>query len=175
MGIQDDLKGLAEYRRECFDLAIDLMGTKHQMIQIRQDKDKYSDVNGVELVEAKEVEVFVDIPQNVPLDRLRTFDNMGSEIPTRQASFFDVLPLEVYGKFTDNYAQGDILVKPLHFEHANQRPYYLVLEIADAVGNFESGYMTYIKFNAAPCTKALGPLIRDYLELQLGVTQQINP
>jgi len=175
MSMQDKLaKAFSGYRRKCMDLAIQFSGTESNMIQIRQRIDKYGDSVEIELQKKEKVTVLLSIPEEVPVDRLRTLDNLTSEVPTQQVSLFDVLPIEMWVKFSDNAAKGDIFIKPIYFEHGNQKPYFLVLEIADAIANIDNGHLVWIKYNAAPCTKQLSPLIKDYMELELGITQQRN-
>lgn len=173
MSMQDKLAdAFSGYQRKCYDLAVELTGTEHELLLLREEVDDYGDVQEMVLQKKSKITAILNIPSNVPVDRMRTLDNLTNEVPIRNVSLFDALPIEMFVKFTDNVARGDILVKKIYFDHAQAKQYFLVLEVADIEANIAAGHLIWQQVNVAPCTKALSPLIRDYLQFEVGVPQQ---
>jgi len=152
MSIQDHIaKASVKAKRKIHDYNIKTISTESKVILLKVVKDKWGDEDTIRIIENKVCELFLSVPEDIPISRFRT-DLTTPVAKTTSTFFYDVLPIEVFSKFSDNLEKDDIIIKIIRTDNIN---FYMTLQITDLFGNFDNGYMTRRKYNAAPYLMAL--------------------
>ena len=165
MSIQTKIaKASEKLQRKLFDQQIFLMGGDTDVIRIKFSEDKYHD-RSVTAINSSVVSVIINIPAEIPLYRLRpSWDETTS--PTQNDVYvdeatgmylYDLLPIEVYAKFSDNIERRDILVKRYRDDQTtvSGKELKLIIQITEPLGGFSNSGLVWRKFNAAPVTSTL--------------------
>jgi len=165
MGVYDKLSmAFGKQKRKLFDYQISLSGTEAKVVLLKLNNNKYKDEE-VEIVKHFITDMIIDIPGEIPIDRLRT-NVLVPRATTQSIFFYDVLPIQVFTKFEDNLERGDILIQRITMDNLE---YYMVLEIADTLGDVLGRNIIYKKHNAAPCTQNLPAEVETILNTYKGL------
>jgi hypothetical protein len=146
-------------RRRLFDYQVNLSGTEAQVVLLKLDINKYQD-REISIVDHFLTSIIFDIPGEIPIDRLRK-DVSVSPATTQSVFLYDIIPIQIYTKFEDNVERGDVLVQKIFMDND---AYYMVLQVADTLGNLIGRQITYKKQNAAPYTDNLTPEVQRILD-----------
>ena len=65
------------------------------------------------------------------------------------------------GEFVDQLEKGDILIKVIRTDGKN---FFMVVQITDSFANYDNGYMTKRKYNAAPYTMSLPSEVQSIID-----------
>jgi hypothetical protein len=164
MSIQDHIaKSLSKLKRKLYDYTIKTIGTESKVILLKIEKDQWGDEETLRIVKNSVCELFLNIPEDIPISRLRT-DITQEVAKTTSTFFYDILPIEIYAKFEDNLEKGDILIKIIRTDSTN---FYMVLQVTDLMGNFDNGYMTRRKYYAAPYLMMLPSEVQTIIDSYL--------
>jgi hypothetical protein len=149
--------------RKLFDNQIDILGKKTRVARVRLNEDKYGDED-VEVLSKDEIECIINYPSGgVPLGRKRSENGFSSSVESSHVSLWDILPIELYTKWSDNVEKGDILVDFAKDENGNYIKF--VLQITETVGEFRQN-LTWKKNQCAPYNySGLPKEIVNYIEM----------
>jgi hypothetical protein len=147
--------------RKLFDRHISRLGIKVQLVRIQRQRTSirgdYEDIK----VSDDPVTAQLDFPPEMPLLRGRLAQNVfpsdGQNIPlpppaptdqapNTQFSFWDLLPIFMYVKFTDNIVQNDLLLYVWLDE--NNHKVAIILRVVTEVGSFHS-HLAWRKLHVA--------------------------
>jgi len=167
MTIQDALSEKQDkLRRRLFDLNILRAGREYDAVRITSEE---FDMYGNPMLEIPEIQsritVIINYPDQIPLERIRV--NSGGSSEARLANdgtssfFFDVLPIEIYSKFTNLIEKEDYIIHRLEDENGNSIP--VILKITDSLGTFGRS-LTWRKLLAAPYTDIIPESLSDIIE-----------
>lgn len=124
----------AALRRKLFDNAIALTGVDISCIRLKTVKNMYGDVETLTIINNDEIILNISIPSDIPISRLRS-DAVDEVNDSSTVFFYDILPIDVYSKWTDNIEKGDIILFNIFDER--DEPIQLILKISDAVTKFK--------------------------------------
>lgn len=140
----------SKVKRKLFDYQISLSGTESKVVVLKIEQNKYKDTE-VSIIKQMLTSVVLDIPGEVPISKLRK--NLSSPVASTQSVFlYDILPIQIYTKFSDNIEKGDILIQRINM---GVDYYYMILEVSETLGNLVGREVIYKKQNAAPYTQGL--------------------
>lgn len=160
MGVYDKIaNSQGKLKRKFFDYSVNNSGTENKVILLKLTTNKYNDIE-VEIAKHFISSIVIDIPGEIPIDRLRT-DITIPQATTQSVFLYDILPVQIYSKFEDNIERGDIIVEKITMDSG---VYYLVLEVAETLGNILGRQIVYKKQNAAPYTKTLPTEVKSIIE-----------
>lgn len=169
MTLQDALNTKQDkLRRHLFDRNIELTGRQYEAIHItKQELDYYGDVlpGGETLEDRLPVVLKINYPDEVPLNRYRYVSSAASteriSLEGSGTFFFDVLPVEVFSKFTDNIETGDFLIHTAEDEVGNK--IVCVLETSELLGSLGRS-LVWKKHYASPFKGQLPQVVVDIVE-----------
>lgn len=148
LSIQQKLeKASLTARYKLFDNQIKLVGKSSLVSRFKIERNQYEDDIVVESVKEDTVEVTIVYPAEIPISRLR--NNNFNSIPDGQTNIylFDVLPIDVYVKWTDNIIKGDFLLDIIKDENGNSIK--ILLKISEELFTPGSYGIVYRKLWAA--------------------------
>lgn len=154
MTIQDRLeRRFAPAVRKLFDRNVRLAGITVYGVRLRFKEDMYSDEYDSSIVSRDPVVAIVDYPSEIPLHRIRDTES-SDETPAVNESgsstgvfFYEILPIELYTRWSDNVMRGDILVHEMEDEQGNMLR--MRLRVTEDLGHFRS-VLTWKKHYCAP-------------------------
>jgi len=133
-------------KRKLFDNNIKLRGREIKAIRIFETLDKYEDTTDIDIVSDNTITVYIDdLSLEFPLNRYR-LDTVGETPDSESIYLFEVIPIEMYAKWTDNIESGDLLVLIIKDNDINMP---VVFRVSDNVGRIQVNLL-YRKFNIAP-------------------------
>jgi hypothetical protein len=104
-------------QKALFDNNIRLLGNESQVLRIQLTEDlRYQDQD-IELITNEVIEVYIDWPFDVPMNRYR--QGLVTNVSQQGLHFFDILPIDLFYKWTPNddvainkgnLVEGDLLV-----------------------------------------------------------------
>ncbi len=132
------------------------------MIRLKTDRNQYLDITDAAVISNDNIQIYLDIPENLPMQRLRT--SVTSPVAeTENIFFYDILPVIAYTQFKDNVEKDDIIIKKIYADTESSNPYLLVLQVAETIGNLKHGFVTWKKHNTAPYNFALPQEVQDII------------
>ena len=135
MTIQEKIeKYTSSTRRKLFDNQIRLSGIPFNGIHFYTEENKYGDTT-VEVINHKSLEARIVYPGEIPLSRFR-LGSSAEEVDGTGVFFFDILPIEIYTKWTDNVEKEDILFHIIKDEQNNNIP--ILLKVSEIVGSIQT-------------------------------------
>lgn len=136
----------ATLRRKLFDNAISLSGVNTKCVRLKTSKNMYGDVETLTVISNDIIIVNIVIPSDIPLTRLRG-DAVDDVNDSNNVFFYDILPIDVYSKWSDNIEKDDILIFEIYneFDEALQ----IILKISEVVTKFKQS-IVWKKSLAAP-------------------------
>ena len=157
--LQDKLRKSAyTASKKIYDSKIKVSGTSMEMLYVKEnDVDWYGDVGEIDIDDKlTPVEVVIDLPNNIPMDRFVSADPSNRQITQTNVALFDILPIEAYAKFSQKVAKGDFFI--YKFEDDNENIMYLLLKVTDLVGSFRKemyGQRCYLALYNGPNSSKL--------------------
>ena len=124
----------AALRRKLFDNSISLMGSDVQCTRLKTSKNMYGDVETLTIITDDTIVAVISIPTDIPLTRLRG-DAVDDVNDSSNVFFYDILPIDVYTKWSDNIERDDILIFEIFDEF--DAPLQIVLKISEVVTKFK--------------------------------------
>lgn len=151
-------------KRKLRDYMIKISGDEFKVIRIKVTEDKYEDET-VEVIDDDVIDVILDMPADIPIDRLRT--TVGSEFVTTTDNvfLFDILPIIGFARFEDNVEKGDFLIQKVYDEddETNSTNYTLILRVSEILGNFSHGRISGRRFQCAPHNMTLPAAVQTII------------
>jgi hypothetical protein len=157
----------SKLKRKMFDYMVSLSGTDAKVILLKVAMNKYKDQE-VTIVDHFVTSMIIDIPGEIPIDRLRTNVLIPQAI-SKSVFFYDILPIQLFTRFDDNLERGDIIIQKIMMDN---NEYFMVLEIAETLGNLLGRNIIYKKQNAAPCTQNLPKEVVQIMNIYRGLLNQ---
>jgi len=174
LSIQDKLsKNFVSWGRKIRDYAVHTTGFEGNVIRIKATENMYGDEE-MEMISNDIVFVSLDIPDEIPLTRLRTDVVTPSQIQTDNTFLYDILPIKGYAKWADNIEKGDFLIHKIYDEMKDVENVYLwVLRISELIGSISVRHLTNISFNCAPYNGVLPSVVQDVIENYTDTQEQL--
>lgn len=139
-------------KRKLRDYSVDQTGDDIKAIRLTLTENKYGDVTNLVVASHDLVVLTFDMPDQIPLTRLRT--ELGSEFitTTENTYLYDILPIFGFAKFENNIEKGDFLIQKVYDEddEENNTNYLWVLQVSEILGNFSHGRISGRRFQCAP-------------------------
>lgn len=169
MTLQDVLNDKQDkLRRYLFDKRIQITGREYKAVHItKQDLDYYGDVlpGGDTFEDWVPIVLSINYPDEIPMDRFRYSSSASSserlEIGSSGTFFFDVLPIEIFSKFSDKIETGDFLFHIAEDEVGNK--IICVLQTSEFLGSLGKS-LVWKKHYASPFKGSLSQKIIDHIE-----------
>ena len=164
MGLQDKIiQSSIKARRKLLDYKILTSGSLTKVIRLKTTKNDYLDIIATDIISNDNIQVFLDIPENLPMERLRM---SAAEVvaETQSIYFYDILPVIGYSQFDDNVEKGDIIIKKIYLDTERSNPFLLIVQVSEIIGNIQHGFLIFRKFNCAPYNFALSPEIQNIID-----------
>jgi len=136
----------ATLRRKLFDNSISLSGVDTKCTRLKTSKNMYGDVETFTIITDDIIMANINIPSDIPLTRLRG-DAIDDVNDSNTVFFYDILPIDVYTKWSDNVEKDDILIFEMYNEF--DEPIQIILKISEVVTKFKQS-IVWKKSLAAP-------------------------
>lgn len=135
MTLQEKIEKMtSSTRRKLHDNDVRLLGIPLKGIHIHVEQNRYGDVTH-QLINHKSIEARIVYPGEIPLSRFR-LGSAAEEVDGTGVFFFDILPIELYTKWTDNIEKEDLLYHKIIDEHNNKIP--ILLKVSEIVGSIQT-------------------------------------
>ena len=154
-------------RSKLHDYMISQVGTETKVIRLEVGYNLEGDPTGMEIVSHSEITLRMSMPDDIPITRLRTDITVEDTTSTENVFFYDILPIEIYAKYTDSLNKGDIIIRRLK-RNGEDQEFYHVLQITELLGNYRANYLTFERFQAAPYTAPLPTEVQDIINTYKG-------
>jgi hypothetical protein len=139
-------------KRKLRNYAVDQTGDDIKVIRLTMTTNKYGDDTAMTVVSHGVITLTLDIPDQIPLTRLRT--DLGSEltVTTENTYLYDILPIVGFSKFTDQIEKDDFIIQKIYDEDdvTNGTNYLWTLQVTEILGNYSHGRLTGRRFQCAP-------------------------
>ena len=165
MGIQDSLsKAFVNWKRTIRDYAIHNTGFEGNVIRLKTTSDMYGDAE-VEVISSSIINIALDIPDEIPLTRLRRDVLTPNDVELKNTFLYDIIPVRGYAKWADNVEQGDFLIHKIYAEDKNVENVYLwLLRVSEMLGSISVRHLTNMSSQCAPYNGALPQTVQDIIE-----------
>jgi len=124
----------AALRRKLFDNSVGLMGSDVLCTRLKTTKNMYDDVETLTIISDDTITAVVQIPSDIPLTRLRA-DAVDDVNDSSNVFFYDIIPIDVYTKWSDNIEKDDILIFEIYNEF--DEALKMILKISEVVTKFK--------------------------------------
>ena len=159
-------KSNAKLRRKLFDNNIKVMGDETEILRITlvQDPD-FPDDNEMVITDKGKTQVIIELPGE-DISVRDTDSNYGTQLDTSQdnLSLYDILPIPMWSKFSDELKKGDIIVYKIYNDKDVPSPY--IFQITRKYRRFNR-VSTYTRFDIAfyhlDLSQEVRNLIDDYM------------
>jgi len=121
----------ATLQRKLFDNTVQVMGLPTSVTFFKITEDDFGDETTT-VLKKDTIDVIFNFPAEIPLDRYRVGNDEKTSVDESHTFFFEVLPIEVYTKFSDNVEKGDLLIYTITDDQNN--PINLLLKISETFG-----------------------------------------
>lgn len=145
---------------------IKLKGIEIKGIRIYEDINKYGDTTNLDIISNNTFTGVLDYSNiEIPINRYR-LDNTDATIDNESIYLFDILPLDLFTRWSDELEKGDLLVLLLKDKVANiDIP--IVFRISETLGRFQTTLL-WKKYQVAPYNpgkidSSVKTLILDYI------------
>ncbi len=156
MGFQDKLKQHSDpVARKLFDEKLRVGGNTFKVVRLQTVTDEFEDYTSVEIIGTPEL-VTVEIQglENVPASRLRKNLSVGTA-PTTNLYLYDILPLKIKTKFTDDLQKHDILIHQIQDRNPDTDPFFLTLQLTETELTPSPNSIIDVIYNASPYTQLI--------------------
>lgn len=164
LSIQDRiLTALDPFKRKLYNSKLSFSGNEHRVIRLQVDEDMYGD-ESLTLINHEEIIVNMKGLEDIPLNRLRK-DLAVPQITSQQSLYlFDILPIIIEPKLNVDLEVGDIIIRKLYDENLDNKPFYLVLRITEALGSFSPLSLVKLQYQTSPYIQKFDQEIIDLIE-----------
>ncbi len=162
MAFQDKLKAQSDpVARKLYDEKLRVAGNATKCVRLKTVTDEFEDYTSVEIIGTPEL-VTVEIIglENVPSSRLRTDLAVGT-VPSTNLYLYDILPLKIKAKFSEDLQKHDILIHQIQDYNPNTPPFYLTLQLIETEVTLSPNSVIQKEYNCAPYTQLIPTEIRD--------------
>lgn len=153
-------------KRKLRDYSINQTGDDFKVIRLTMTTNKYGDDTDMVIISNEVITINLDVPDQIPLSRLRT--DLGSEfITTTNSTFlYDILPIIGFAKFGDNVEKDDFIIHKVYDEddEDNGTNYLWTLQVSEVLGNFSHGKISGRRFQCAPYNGAFPSEIQTIID-----------
>lgn len=165
MSIQDSIsKSFVDWKRRIRDYAVSNTGFQGQVIRVKATQNMYGD-ESIEVIDSNIITISLDIPDEIPLNRLRKDVVTPSQIQTQNTHLYDILPIRGQARFADNVEEGDFLIHKIYDEGKEvDDPYLWILRVSELLGSISVRHLTHITFYCAPYAGVLPQKVQDIIE-----------
>jgi hypothetical protein len=147
VALQDKLSKISlQASRKLFDYTIFINGTETPVIYLSIERNIYDDIETLSVTKHLTTSMVMPELREVPMVRTRTNLVEGVQ-ETDNVFMYDIVPFEVFTKFSDNIEEVDMFIRTLRDE--NNNPLYLVLKVAELFGNFAHNNLMWKKISCA--------------------------
>jgi hypothetical protein len=136
---------LIERKRKLYDLEISRVGVTGYLYRYFEVHDKYEDSTTLTLISNSEIAVRINYPGDIPLFRNRSSGS--AQVTDAGIYLYDILPIEVYYKFSSDMEKGDFLLHVIEDSYGNKD--VILLRISEVVGSFQTK-IAFKRADAAP-------------------------
>lgn len=166
MGIQNALsKRFNSWVKRLHDYKIDISGWSGPVVRVTTTENMYGDYTDVSVVNHDILNISLDIPDEIPMNRLRQSVTENLTSTTQNLFMYDILPVIGYAKFSDNIAKDDYLIQVYYDQDPLQdTAYYLILQVTELIGNFNVNNIVNTQFQCSPYTQALTQEVQDIVD-----------
>ena len=162
MGLQDKIaRANSGARVKLHDLMITQVGTETKVVRLKIEESLEGDPEDVVVTKSDTVILYLDLPDEIPISRFRSNLTSQSAV-TSNVFFYDILPIEVYSRYSDGIEKDDIIIRKLRWK--NNQIFYHVLQITETLGNFSANELSFQKFYSAPYTMPLTDEIQNIVD-----------
>jgi len=163
MSLQDKIaQSQAKARSKLHDFSITQIGTEIRAVRLKTEYSLEGDAEENIIVSHGEVDLYIDLPKEIPIDRLRRNLTSNGSSAISNIYMFDVLPIEVYPKYGSDLQTGDIIIYKLKYK--NEEEFYHVFQLTENIGSFNTREFSFQKFNTAPYLTAFTEEIKNVIE-----------
>jgi hypothetical protein len=153
-------KHYAKLRRRHFDLKVKTKGREIKVVKLNST---IIQTRGIELGSEEAffdgaITVVLLWPGEIPMDRVR-YTGPDDRVENTNPFFFDILPIEIWSKFEDHVAKGDLLV--LRFFDEGENCFSIVLKVEESFGSFRE----HLVWKKHQCSIFNDELPEDIMEL----------
>ena len=168
MSIQDKIAASQIlFKRRIRDYSISINGVETKVIRLKVTENKYSD-EIVEVIDHETLTIALDIPEDIPLDRLRN-SNLEPTFDTQSTFLYDILPIMGTAKHTDNIEKGDILILKIMDEVTTHDPMLWTLRVSELLGVFSNRYLINRTFQCSPYNMTLSAEVQEIISIYEGL------
>ena len=168
MSIQDKIAiSQILFKRKIRDHSIFVNGIESKVIRLKVTENRYSDET-LSVINHETLTLALDIPDDIPLDRLRNSD-LEPTFDTQSVFLFDILPIVGTAKHTDNIEKGDILILKILDEVASHDPLLWTLRVSEILGSINNRYLVNRSFQCAPYNLTLTAEIQEIISIYEGL------
>lgn len=174
MGVQDKIsKTMVSWKRKIRDYSIHSSGFEGSIIRIKATENMYGDEE-MELISNDIIYVSLDIPDEIPITRLRKDVVTPNQIQTDNTFLYDILPIRGYAKWEDNLEKGDFLIHKIYDEMKDTINTYLwILRVSELLGSISVRHLTNISFQCSPYNGVLPQTVQDVIENYTDTQEQL--
>jgi hypothetical protein len=154
-------------RRKLHDNNIRLAGIDITVTRFHIEEDMYGNEQSM-TINHDDVEVVLVYPSEIPLTRFRygegegdTTDQAQEQSDETHVFFFDILPIELHAKWSDNIEKGDLLFHTVLDEDRNKIP--ILLRVSNDLGAFQTTLL-WRKYLCAPYNGIIPPEVQEILD-----------
>jgi len=161
LSLQDRIaQSQIEARNRLHDYMISQVGTETKVVRLVATRNFEGDFTDLEIVSHNLLTLRMVVPDDIPLTRLRK-SLLEETASTENVFFYDILPIEIYCKYTDNVEKDDILIRKLK---RGDESFYHVIQVTETLGNFSGNYLTLQRYQTAPYTAPLTEEVQDIID-----------
>ncbi len=165
MSIQDSLSSaFVDWKRRIRDYSISNAGFQGQVIRVKVTENMYGDED-ITVIDSSIINVTLDIPDEIPLNRLRKDVVTPTQIQTQNTHLYDILPIRGQARFEDYVEEGDFLIHKIYDKGKDvDTPYLWILRVSELLGSIFIRHLTHINFYCSPYMGALPQKVQDIIE-----------
>ena len=124
----------ARAQRTLFDNSIKVNGRVIDAFMFHIDEDKYGNED-IEILSEAIIEAIILYPTEIPLDRIQGLEE-SNVITSDRLFFFDLLPIEIFTKWSDKVQKNDFIVHLIKNDIGKKFP--IILKISENLGAFST-------------------------------------
>ncbi len=164
MSIQDKIAASQiRYRRKLRDYSVFINGIETKVIRLKVTINKYEDETDINVISHGVVTLALDIPEDIPMDRLRT-SVLEPTVQTESTFLYDILPIVGIARFEDNIEKGDILILKIYDETVND-PLLWILRVSELLAVIDNRYLVSRTFQCSPHNLALPTEVQNIVDM----------
>ncbi len=125
----------SKIRRKLFDHSVQMKGREVEVTRFFVEEDIYADEVQTKISQSSITAIIVYPPGEVPLQRFRG-SATSPAVDDSGTFFFDILPIEVYTRWTDRIEMGDYLFQIVKDENGDKIG--ILLKVSNMFGSWDT-------------------------------------